>query len=70
MEGVDRSPLQQGRVCVSGTPEIGFLAYNLVNGNAQPGRLANYGGIYRDQWLGAGVAARDTPFGHECNVPE
>ena len=70
MEGVDRSPLQQGRVCVSGVPEVGFLAYNLVNSNAQPGRLANYGGIYRDQWLGAGVSPRDTPWGHECNRPE
>lgn len=67
LEGEDGGPLQRGRVCVKGLPEIGFLAYNLVNANAQPGRLANYGGVYRDHWYPAEVYARDTPFGtHEC----
>ncbi|MGN6518966.1 MAG: hypothetical protein ACTHK2_06045 [Dokdonella sp.] len=70
MEGVDLSPSQQGHVCVSGVPAVGFLAYNLVNANAQPGRLANYGGIYRDQWYGAGVSPRDGQWIHGCNPNE
>ncbi|HEY6941587.1 hypothetical protein [Dokdonella sp.] len=70
MEGVDLSPRQQGHVCVSGVPALGFLAYNLVNANAQPGRLANYGGIYRDQWYGADVRARDGQWIQGCNPSE
>jgi hypothetical protein len=67
IEAEDGGPLQRGRVCVRGLPEIGFLAYNLVNANAQPGRLANYGGVYRDHWYPAEVYARYAPFGpHEC----
>jgi hypothetical protein len=67
IEAGDDGPLQRGRVCVRGLPSIGFLAYNLVNANAQPGLLANYGGVYRDHWDGPDVYARDIPFGtHEC----
>ena len=67
LEAEDLGPLARGRVCVRGLPEIGFLAYNLVNANAQPGRLSNYGGVYRDQWDPADVYPRDTPFGtHQC----
>ena len=28
-----------------GSPVIGFMAYNIVNANAQPGRLGNYGAV-------------------------
>lgn len=67
IEAGDGGPLDRDRVCVRGLPAIGFLAYNLVNANAQPGRLANYGGVYRDHWYAADVYARDFPFGpHEC----
>jgi hypothetical protein len=30
-----------------GVPVTGFMAYNIVNANAQPGKLANYGGTFR-----------------------
>lgn len=29
-----------------GAPVTGFMAYNIINANAQPGRLANYGGTF------------------------
>jgi len=29
-----------------GLPVTGFMAYNVINANAQPGRLANYSGVY------------------------
>jgi hypothetical protein len=29
-----------------GAPATGFMAYNIVNANAAPGKLANYGGIF------------------------
>ena len=30
-----------------GAPVAGFMAYNIVNANAQPGKLANYGGTFK-----------------------
>jgi hypothetical protein len=29
-----------------GVPVVGFMAYNVINAHAQPGRLANYGGVF------------------------
>jgi hypothetical protein len=29
-----------------GLPVTGFMAYNIVNANAAPGKLANYGGTF------------------------
>ena len=34
-------------VTMNGLPATGFMAYNVVNTNAQPGLLANYGGLFR-----------------------
>lgn len=31
----------------NGSPVIGFMAYNIVNANALPGRLSNYGATFR-----------------------
>ena len=31
---------------IYGAPVVGFMAYNIVNTNAQPGRLANYGATF------------------------
>jgi hypothetical protein len=48
----DAHMLQGGRdadgkaVALSGLPVAGFMAYNIVNANAQHGILANYGGIF------------------------
>lgn len=32
---------------VMGLPVVGFMAYNIINAQAQPGVLANYGGTFR-----------------------
>lgn len=34
-------------VTLNGLPVTGFSAYNVINANAQPGLLANYGGLFR-----------------------
>jgi hypothetical protein len=34
-------------VTFNGLPATGFMAYNIINANAQPGLLANYGGLFR-----------------------
>jgi len=34
-------------VTMNGLPVTGFSAYNVINANAQPGLLANYGGLFR-----------------------
>ncbi|MGN6518886.1 MAG: hypothetical protein ACTHK2_05630 [Dokdonella sp.] len=31
---------------LSGLPVTGFMAYNVINANAQPGKLANYSGVF------------------------
>jgi hypothetical protein len=33
-------------VTIHGLPVIGFMVYNVVNANAQPGVLGNYGGVF------------------------
>lgn len=33
-------------VALNGLPTIGFMVYNIVNANAAPGKLANYGGTF------------------------
>jgi len=34
-------------VTLKGLPVVGFMAYNVINAQAQPGMLANYSGTYR-----------------------
>lgn len=34
-------------VLTNGPAVIGFMAYNIINANAEPGQLANYGGAFR-----------------------
>jgi hypothetical protein len=34
-------------VVLRGLPVAGFMAYNIINADAQPGMLANYGGAFR-----------------------
>ncbi len=36
-----------GTVALNGLPVTGHMAYNLINANANPGLLANYGGLFR-----------------------
>lgn len=38
---------------LSGMPAIGFMAYDIVNANAQPGLLANYSGTFAHHTLAA-----------------
>ena len=33
-------------ITLNGLPATGFMVYNIINSNAQPGRLANYGGLF------------------------
>jgi len=33
-------------IFVNGLPAVGFMVYNIINTNAQPGLLANYGGVF------------------------
>lgn len=35
-----------GEVALNGLPVTGFMAYNIINANAQPGKLANYSGAF------------------------
>jgi len=42
-----RGTLSTGEaVTIHGLPAIGFMVYNVVNANAQPGVLGNYGGVF------------------------
>jgi hypothetical protein len=43
--GINLSGLPFDDGLLIGAPVIGFMAYNIVNGNAQPDRLANYGAV-------------------------
>jgi hypothetical protein len=38
---------QGNAVSLRGLPVTGFMAYNVINANAQPGLLANYSGVFR-----------------------
>jgi hypothetical protein len=42
-------------VTLYGLPVTGFMAYNVINTNAQPGLLANYSGVFANR---AGVTCR------------
>jgi hypothetical protein len=35
-----------GEIFLQGLPVVGFMVYNIINTNAQPGLLANYGGLF------------------------
>jgi len=37
---------QGANVSLQGLPVTGFMAYNVINANAQPGMLANYSGVF------------------------
>ncbi len=52
-------PGQAGNISLLGLPVTGFMAYNIINANAAPGRLANYGGTFRHRtrWSCVGDAA-------------
>ena len=52
-------PAASGTV-VHGLPATGFMVYNIINANAAPGRLANYGGAFAHR---ASVAHSQTPAG-------
>ena len=34
-------------ISLNGLPVTGFMVYNIINSNAQPGKLANYSGLFR-----------------------
>ena len=36
-----------GVATLNGLPATGHMGYNIINANAQPGQLANYGGLFR-----------------------
>ena len=45
--GVSPTPVAGTAVSLNGLPATGFMAYQVINANAQPGLLANYGGLFR-----------------------
>ena len=49
---------------ISGVPASGFMAYNIIDAHAQPGRLANYGGAFAHR----ATFACEGPAG-ECGEP-
>jgi hypothetical protein len=46
-------------VTLRGLPAAGFMSYNIINTNAQPGMLANYGGAFHHQATTSCVGAVD-----------
>jgi len=46
-------------ILLTGLPVTGFMAYNIINSQAAPGRLANYGGTFRHRthWSCASAVA-------------
>ncbi|MET0231339.1 MAG: hypothetical protein ABW186_10450 [Rhodanobacteraceae bacterium] len=44
-------------VFVTGLPAVGFMVYNVINTNAQPGLLANYGGAFRHRAVSSCIGA-------------
>jgi hypothetical protein len=46
-DGGHALPPDASGVRLHGLPVTGFMVYNIVNSNAAPGRLANYGGVFR-----------------------
>ena len=59
---LDGANPQSGSVALGGLPATGFMVYNVVNAQAQPGKLANYGGAlpHRTQ-LACGASATSCP---------
>ena len=49
-----------GGTILHGLPATGFMVYNIINSNAAPGRLANYGGAFAHR---ASVAHSQVPAG-------
>jgi hypothetical protein len=50
-----------GAVTLNGLPATGFMAYNVINTQAQPGLLANYGGLFRHRASRSCTAAGAAP---------
>jgi hypothetical protein len=50
--------LEGADLALIGLPVTGFMAYNIINSQAAPGRLANYGGTFRHRshWSCTGAA--------------
>lgn len=46
-DGGHALPADAGGVVLHGLPVTGFMVYNIINANAAPGRLANFGGVFR-----------------------
>lgn len=42
---------------MDGLPTVGFMVYNIINTNAQPGLLANYGGLFAHKAMASCVGA-------------
>lgn len=47
-------------IVLKGLPATGFMAYNIINTQAQPGMLANYGGAFHHRATTSCVGAVDT----------
>jgi hypothetical protein len=47
---------------VYGLPTVGFMVYNIINTNAQPGLLANYGGLFAHRATMSCVGAAPCPL--------
>ena len=50
---------QGASVTLLGLPATGFMAYNIINTQAQPGMLANYGGAFAHRVGAAQCASGD-----------
>ena len=62
-DGVD--PEGNG-IFVNGLPAVGFMVYNIINTNAQPGLLANYSGVFANR---ASVMCRSAGLGVSPGCP-
>ncbi|WP_395684271.1 hypothetical protein [Dokdonella sp.] len=52
-------PADGRAVALKGLPATGFMAYNVINANAQPGKLANYSGVYAHRSIFACITLPD-----------
>ncbi|MEO7431021.1 MAG: hypothetical protein ABIV12_03015 [Dokdonella sp.] len=50
-------------VALNGLPSIGFMVYNIVNTNAAPGRLANYGATFAHRSTMSCTPCENSPSG-------
>ena len=53
-------------VTLMGLPVTGFMAYNVINTNAQPGLLANYSGLFAHR---ASASCRSAGLGTSPGCP-